>query len=168
MPELHQRPQTSLLLLILVAVGFAACDGGAVPSVHDTPLMPDPGLSPGTARTGSGMVADPPDRRAEIEPEEVRGHYSYGFEISALEPCDLDECWWVERIPDEIWEAMRQLGVDEYEYVFVRIRGHKSPPGRYGHLGMCQREFEIVEVLEVRLPAPGDCEDQPGDGPSVP
>ena len=113
MSELHHRPVTSLLLLVLVVVGFAACDSGVVSSGPVTPLAPDLGVASSPGNTGTGLEVDPPDRRASTVPEEVHGHFSYGFEISVLEPCEFDEFWWVEGIPDELWQAMRQLGVEE-------------------------------------------------------
>lgn len=92
--------------------------------------------------------------------DEFRGTYSFGFEVSSFEPCSSGEQWWV--LSDEDLHVAYERTVGEgakYAYVpvFVRLRGRIGPEGRYGHLGVYQRELTVTEVLEIREARQGDC-----------
>lgn len=120
-----------------------------------------------------GVCHEPPEVVGAIE---VAGHYTAGFESSDLAPCQpfgdlratmyegLEQRAWVHLDrwpdfpePDSIWTF------NGYRYAtwFVRMRGELRGPGGYGHLGGWLYSFEPDSVLEVRAPAPGDCESAP-------
>lgn len=84
------------------------------------------------------------------------GFYSWGFEVSSFSPCGSEEKWWTNG--SDLVERYIMLDVDEYEEVFVRLKGTRSELGEYGHLGEYDREFEVTEVLEIREKQEGDCE----------
>lgn len=88
-------------------------------------------------------------------PRQVAGHYRFGFEIEAFQPCGNSEEWWVARA-DELRARVRTLPV-EPERVYAVVRAHVSPEGMYGHLGAYSRQMSIVEVVEVKTPSKSDC-----------
>ena len=94
----------------------------------------------------------------EATPQTVEGFYRYGFETKALQPCGLDEMWWV-RGGSTLLDQYSQVTHEPYEPAYVKVTGKKSLlPGQYGHTGAYAREFQIEEVIEVRKAEPGDCE----------
>ncbi len=86
------------------------------------------------------------------------GYVSFGFEDSSFYPCNSSERWWLNEPSslgiDERYDA---IASNPYEHVYARLRGSRSPRGKYGHLGAYQREFTVSEVVEMRKPAEGDC-----------
>lgn len=90
-------------------------------------------------------------------PIEVTGTYRFGFETSVLEPCGLDEAWWVTN-PEILAEQYVNITNAPYELVFVSVAGAKSPPGSYGHLGAYSREFTVTEVHVIRVLVGSDCQ----------
>ncbi len=88
--------------------------------------------------------------------EEFRGYYQAGFEVEAFEPCGSPEKWWVVR-GDELNARYRQFVGAPYEPVFIVVRGQVGPRGRYGHLGLYNRELVVQQVLEIRPLSEADC-----------
>ncbi len=87
---------------------------------------------------------------------EVAGTYVGGFESSFFGPCGTSETWWVQT--DSAFQAKYgALVTQQYEPVFVRMRGDRSELGRYGHEGLAVREFVVKEVLEMRHSTSTDC-----------
>jgi hypothetical protein len=76
------------------------------------------------------------------------GYYSQGFEVDAFRPCDSDERWWVTEGAD-LRTRYAALSPEPYEEVFVEVRGHAGPPGKYGHLGAYSRELAVDEVVTI-------------------
>jgi hypothetical protein len=89
--------------------------------------------------------------------EVVSGLYSWGFEVSDFQPCGVDEKWWVVGSAPELLSRYRALTSNVYEQVYARLKGIKSAPGHYGHLGAYDRQFEVHEILELRALQNGDC-----------
>ena len=95
---------------------------------------------------------------------EVTGTFSAGFEISGMKPCGIMEHWcfgsseFIARYEATVGlEPGGSRVVTGGGGVFVRLRGRPSERGSYCHLGLSERTFEVVEVLEMRLRRPGDC-----------
>jgi hypothetical protein len=95
---------------------------------------------------------------------DVAGIYKYGFELSAFNPCDTDDHW--QLAGDLTFHGRRfhewLLEINPkpdrmYNEVFVRIRGVRSDPGSFGHLGSLKYEFTVERVQELRARAPRDC-----------
>lgn len=90
------------------------------------------------------------------------GRYESGFETSAFHPCGSEEQWWV-TADSAAWARLHEppARVDSVGYLeavaFVRLRGRRSPPGEYGHVGAYDRELTVTEVLEVRPPEEAEC-----------
>lgn len=96
-------------------------------------------------------------------PREYAGHLSMGFETSAFTPCAPGERWWVSGLGAELSERYRAASKgQDYQPVFLRVRGRLSGTGRYGHLGGYERELEVLEILELRAAQDGDCARAPG------
>jgi len=92
--------------------------------------------------------------------ERVRGRVSFGFEEAAFRPCGSDEQWWItgsDKNIVELQDKWNGLGLEWYTPGYAELRGDRSGKGEYGHLGAYQREFEVTDVLEVRLLRDGEC-----------
>jgi hypothetical protein len=98
------------------------------------------------------------------EADVYEGHFIFGFETSSFEPCGQEEAWWVvgESLT-ELTQAYSDISPESYNPVFVRLRGEISKSGQYGHLGAYTREFQVLEVLEVRQADPQDCQPDEAD-----
>jgi hypothetical protein len=72
-----------------------------------------------------------------------------GFEVSSFQPAGSDERWWVSRGKlDEA--AMAQLNSRARGApLTVEFRGVTSDRGRYGHMGLYQREFVVDSQREL-------------------
>jgi hypothetical protein len=92
---------------------------------------------------------------------EVNGIFELGFEKSIFSPCGSPELWWIVGSSDAQARYVA-LGLSPTEKAYVRWIGHRSEPGNYGHMGMGEYEFTVVEVIEMRAAAPGECS-VPGD-----
>ena len=74
------------------------------------------------------------------------GRYISAFEVSWFEPDGSTEKWWASGAlpgadhPDQWKERIYQIAV----------RGVLSPKGHYGHLGMCERELVVEELLSCK------------------
>jgi hypothetical protein len=88
-----------------------------------------------------------------------RGQVALGFEVVAFRPCDGTEQWWMTGgdVINDLQQQYNALGVDPYEPVFARLTGSTSGRGTYGHLGAYEREFEVKDILEVRLLDEAEC-----------
>lgn len=86
---------------------------------------------------------------------EIEGHYSWGFEVNAIYPCDTMEQWWIGLDTVGLYDCYIASGTDS---VYVFARGWISPPGNYGHMGIYDREFIPTELITCRPQQPDDCE----------
>ena len=90
------------------------------------------------------------------------GCYYTGFEASSfvpLPPKDT-ESWWVINPPESFGSQLLSLAGDKLGRgdrfsVAVKIRGILSKPGRYGHMGIADREVQILSFSDMRVPAEG-------------
>ena len=87
------------------------------------------------------------------------GTVAFGFEESGFRPCNVAEQWWITGgdMVNDLQSRYNDLGVKWYEPVFAELKGDPSQKGQYGHLGAYQREFEVSEVIEMRLLEAGEC-----------
>ena len=95
-------------------------------------------------------------------PERVyRGTCSGNFELSVFKPCGSAELWWIDGgRPDAfglINAVFARLDSHLSQRLFVVWRGRPSHRGTYGHMGCCEREFHVSEVLLVRPARSDDC-----------
>jgi hypothetical protein len=88
--------------------------------------------------------------------ETLAGHYSQGFEVDAFRPCGSEERWWVTE-GEELRARYRALAPGQYQEVYVELKGHTGPTGKYGHLGAYTRELSAGEVIEIRPSTDRDC-----------
>lgn len=90
---------------------------------------------------------------------EYEGIVTLGFEVVSFAPCRGGEQWWMTGGDgfDELQTKYNSLTELPYEPVYAVLKGDRSGQGEYGHLGAYQREFEVSEVVEVRLPEEGEC-----------
>lgn len=97
-------------------------------------------------------------RTSQLWPREYAGHFSMGFETSAFTPCAPGERWWVSGVSKDMSERYRAASQgQDYQAVYLRVRGRVSAAGRYGHLGAYDRELQVLEVLELRPAQASDC-----------
>jgi hypothetical protein len=82
---------------------------------------------------------------------EARGWHSSRFEASNFSPCSSEEGWWfgianseARAVLSDIRQKARCQGPHCSYPIFVR--GTLSPRGRFGHMGMYQREILATEV----------------------
>lgn len=86
----------------------------------------------------------------------VEGRLSLGFETTSFRPCQSSEDW-LPLLTREMRARYDSLAGAMYEPVYARLRGTVGPPGRYGHMGANDREFHVVELVEMRKTAERDC-----------
>ena len=82
------------------------------------------------------------------------GVYAEGIETMTFTVDGTDEHWVatgdaVYVLQGSAPSVYTSSGVRAPFSVRARIKGVVSPPGRYGHLGMFEREISIIEVVEV-------------------
>jgi len=90
-------------------------------------------------------------------PDEYTGFYSQGFEGSGFTPCGTRGGSVTGKGTVRLAAFHQAHGVEEYHSVFARVRATRRGPGRFGHLGASEYEFDIQRVLEVRLMTKADC-----------
>ncbi len=99
------------------------------------------------------------DRLLAVEIE-VQGMYFAGFEASLLTPSSKEfsgQRWWLQSNADfnQRYHALSPKGDGGFRLggpeVVVRLRGRLTGPGHYGHLNSYSHEFDVTEVLEMRL-----------------
>jgi hypothetical protein len=86
----------------------------------------------------------------------VEGRLTFGFETASFRPCQSSENW-LPLLTTEMHARYDSLADAMYEPVFARLRGTVGPPGRYGPMGGNDREFHVVELVEMRKTAERDC-----------
>ncbi len=91
--------------------------------------------------------------------ELYKGIARFGFEVSAFEPADSGEKWWL--IPDgDAYEELRrsydELAEEPYQGIHAEIRGEVSVRGRYGHLNSYDRTIRMTEFVCVRKGSDGN------------
>ena len=87
------------------------------------------------------------------------GRVAFGFEVSSFSPCSSDAQWWMTGGGSytELNDKYRDLGQTDYMPVYAKLKGTRSSKGRFGHLGEYEREFEVVEVVDVRELKKDEC-----------
>lgn len=97
--------------------------------------------------------------------DEYRGRYYWGFEVGYFAPCGGTggQGSWSVRLseaasqqPNVRWPKSDRYGSGR---AYVRWRGQLSGLGRYGHMGLHQRELVVTEILEARPARDDDCQD---------
>jgi hypothetical protein len=88
----------------------------------------------------------------------MRGHFTYGFEVARFVPCGSSEQWWVSDGIDQVRRHVGQLG-SGYGTIYIEFVGVVSEPGKFGHLGAYRREVKIEQVVLVDEPRK-DCRAQ--------
>ncbi len=95
---------------------------------------------------------------ARLESLEI-GTYYVGFESSyftpAAAPKDSDERWWIEF--SEFGRGKEMLKGRENKTLLVCVKGVRSAPGRFGHMGGSRYLFLVSEVLAVGTKAVSAC-----------
>lgn len=74
------------------------------------------------------------------------GKYTTAFEVSWFEPDGTKEIWWAS---GALPTRDTPNGYEECSFQLV-VRGKLSPMGQHGHLGMCERELDVEEVLTCK------------------
>ena len=85
-----------------------------------------------------------------------KGYYSAGFERSSFVPVGTKERWWLTpkvAIPCEKYLGSGRLG-DPIPIVYMEVRGALTQEGRYGHMGIYNRELvaNAIGVCRTLLP----------------
>jgi hypothetical protein len=174
------NPETAMkfivLFIVVILFSLISCDAGSGQPVQgdsdqgtvlaETQAKPTPHTVDSGTEDQDIKETVPAKTEAEVAPtsandtvtEVVSGIYSWGFEVSDFQPCGLDEKWWVVGLEPELSSRYRDITSEAYEPVYAQLKGNKSELGRYGHLGAYDRQFEVHEILELRVLQKGDCE----------
>lgn len=93
------------------------------------------------------------------EPGTFRGIFVHGFETSAFTPCGGTRAWWLTGNLTEIFSAQDGAPVppNAWQTFYIRVRGERRGPGRYGHLDSYPYELTVTEVLVARTSTIGAC-----------
>lgn len=92
-----------------------------------------------------------------LEHRVYEGFYTYGFETNSFSPCGEDERWWVKSGDTNLIERYLELTGNNPAIVYARLEGKPSEEGKYGHMDGYDREFEVEEIIELRLGSGDDC-----------
>jgi len=90
--------------------------------------------------------------------EEYRGIYVTGFEASAFRQCGRRDYWWLSGELAPIFAVMSPADPASSRAAYARVRGRRSAPGSYGHLGASRYELVVSEVLEASGDTLGKCQ----------
>src|SRR3712207_2133540 len=88
---------------------------------------------------------------------EYRGIYVTGFEASAFRQCGRSDYWWLSGEMGPIFAVMPPADPGSSRAAYARVRGRRSGPGRYAHLGAPRYEPGVSEVLEASADTLGKC-----------
>ena len=95
----------------------------------------------------------------------VEGIFVYGHEVRTFQPCGTHRVLWV-RGSDRILTALREshgvLTSQDYEEVYVKLRGEELPGVDDGFARDYDGVWIVEEVLKIRKRKDGDC----GEGES--
>jgi hypothetical protein len=161
------------VLVAMVFVGAAACDGDAQRNADPTVDPPSP--------TPTAEVDDPtPSATPEPDDGEIlEGVFETGFEHSGFYKNAVcpegSGAYWVSWTPDSMFAERLEdeSGVHPFSepgtLAFrVTMHGQVSPRGEYGHLGQYPREVTVFELIDAELASGcGDDDDGPRRGDDV-
>jgi hypothetical protein len=86
------------------------------------------------------------------------GFYTPGFESSRFDPCDGGaEAWVIIALDSGVARPRWPRSNRSYSSYYVRWRGTRTGPGRYGHMGVSPYLLTVNRVLEVRRAGKHDC-----------
>ncbi len=146
-----------LLALLALAVAYVGWSRLMITSVADPKSMrsgqPDL-LAHGTP---SIPFAPPGPGQATVA---VSGHWYRAFEVSYFTPCGTSNRYWVWATPESrLAERAREFPYVDSGTPALFLRGslYLSQPGRYGHLGLYERQAVFTGVDELRPARAGDC-----------
>lgn len=85
----------------------------------------------------------------------TEGFYAYGWEQSSFYEIKEDKCYkaaWLKlknnyKISDTIQKAFENRRA--YIPYYIKIKAIKREGGRYGHIGVAKKEFEVLQVLAI-------------------
>jgi hypothetical protein len=80
---------------------------------------------------------------------DFRGIYVAGWEASGFRACGHSDYWWTSGELGPIFDAAPWNPQTLQTAAYVHVRGRRSKPGSYGHLGSYRYELVVSEVVEV-------------------
>ena len=88
------------------------------------------------------------------------GHFIYGVEVNAFQPCNKKAAYWVtgpETLLAHIVNTHEQLTTKPYEKVFIKLTGTYMAKATDGFAMDYEGQVKIDKVLEIRKVYKGDC-----------
>lgn len=87
------------------------------------------------------------------------GFVEFGFESQSFRPCGGGPQWWLmgPALP-ELSQRYQELAGAHYQPLYAELQAVLSEPGNYGHMGVYEREMEVVEVVALDIQGPADCD----------
>jgi hypothetical protein len=89
--------------------------------------------------------------------DEISGVYYASFEVSAFEPCDATERWWLETTGEAgpaFWKKVKAVQrtptAGGGPFLFLVVDADVSQKGSHGHLGAYQRLITVRSSSEIR------------------
>ena len=162
----------NIFICILYSLIIVSCSNSQNETIHRR-LHPRIRLvSDSTSRVVSESVKhnsskDTLSKRMNIEYEKdilVKGYYIHSFEFSGIYPCDSTNPWWVEATRELYFtydSLMQKMGISIPKYnptkVFCVLKGSLSKMGHYGHMGGCEYQFLVKEIIRMEKPGDEDC-----------
>lgn len=101
----------------------------------------------------AALVAQMDGGRISPELQTYRGYYFEGLETSNFYPCDYEEMWRIEPSVPYLSREYRRItnvqsvSVDNIAPIYVELSGRVSELGKYGHLGLANRELSVMETI---------------------
>ena len=104
---------------------------------------------------GAGQRQGTTERRGAF-----RGTYINAFETSVFIECGAPDGWWTDLGPGHPavdGALLTATGAERRVELYLAVRGRLSAPGKYGHMGVYDRELTVDSVEAVRVWAPALC-----------
>ena len=101
----------------------------------------------------AAVVAQMDNGVIDPKPQTYKGYYYEGLEASNFYPCDYGEHWWIEPQVTYLSREYRRItsiqrvAADDIEPIYVELRGRLSELGKYGHMGLAHRKFDVDKVV---------------------
>lgn len=142
------RKLMGYFIALTIMLAMQACSSPATPTAHIETVVQN-----AAAKTS-------PNNLAKTETNNLTGHYVYGPEADAFQPCNQTPTYWVTgpaKLLANMAARYNQLASEPYEKVFVSISGEYRPKATDGFAMDYDGQIQINKLMEMRKASADDC-----------